>query len=485
MASTTPSPSLMASKPSESKRPSISMQERVQQLEEQNLRLQLGLPAEDAFEHLDTEDDHPEASSGELRVTYSRRDAVRLAQEVYDQTIAEVNLTLFGGWIRQSDNNYQVAKSLIRELGLDQGYNVERIANEPLRRLLKKIHAVRPKCVSKSDSSQRFTLADPLSFSRRPTRTSVFLDRAAAESLRLSNLGGLKRSLTDRKTPRDLPYAASFRAEAMRRTPGGSLGAKKREEVPRVPSAMRAYPPDTPDRPAPLAFRSRSSGAPSPAIVTPTPLRAVSTPAPGAPSGRLALLPPPRRPARSTTTAITTMAAPVVARPASPPARIFVQTDDSAGADDVFGIRSTPHREMVPVARRVVSSPTTLASPPSEQPSSASLLAAFPVPPMANPVGLLPMAVSRPASSSSAASLRAVLQRTRGLGATLPLVSRESLSVFERSWRQANGGLLAAVFGPRGVVLRDEDVEFLDAVAGTLRVGGEEVEWVREILEEE
>lgn len=96
------------------------MQERVQQLEEQSLRLQLGLPAEDAFEHLDTEDDHPEAGSEELRVTYSRRDAVRLAQEVYAQTIAEVNLTLFGGWIRQSDNNYQVAKSLIRELALDQ-----------------------------------------------------------------------------------------------------------------------------------------------------------------------------------------------------------------------------------------------------------------------------------------------------------------------------------------------------------------------------
>lgn len=379
---------------------------------------------------------------------------------------------------------------------------MERIANEPLRKLLKEIHAVRPKCVSNSDSSQRFTLADPLSFSRRPTRTSVFLDRAAAESLRLSNLGGLKRSLTDRKTPRDLPYAASFRAASMRRTPGGSLGAKKREEVPRAPSAMRAYPPDStftftshslthtktftaPDRPAPLAFRSRSSGAPSPAIVTPTHLRAVSTPAPGAPSARLAVFPPPRRPARTTTTATITTAAPVVARPASPPARIFVQTDDSAGADDVFGIRSTPHREMVPVARRVVSSPTTLASPRSEQRPSASLLAAFPVAPMANPVGLLPMAVSRPASSSSTASLRAVLQRTRGLGDTLPLVTRESLSAFERSWRQANGGLLGAVFGRRGVVLRDEDVEFLDVVAGALRAGGEEVEWVREILEEE
>jgi hypothetical protein len=54
-----------------------------------------------------------------LHVKLSRDDVQRIAREIYDQTVADVNLSLFSYWINESDENYQEAKRHIRELGLD------------------------------------------------------------------------------------------------------------------------------------------------------------------------------------------------------------------------------------------------------------------------------------------------------------------------------------------------------------------------------
>lgn len=55
-----------------------------------------------------------------LHVNWTEADVTRLAQEVYDETIAEVHLSLFGFWIREQEEHYSMAKLYIRELGLDQ-----------------------------------------------------------------------------------------------------------------------------------------------------------------------------------------------------------------------------------------------------------------------------------------------------------------------------------------------------------------------------
>lgn len=55
-----------------------------------------------------------------LHVTWTEADVTRLAQEIYDETIAEVHLSLFGFWVREKEEHYRLAKRYIRELGLDQ-----------------------------------------------------------------------------------------------------------------------------------------------------------------------------------------------------------------------------------------------------------------------------------------------------------------------------------------------------------------------------
>ena len=55
-----------------------------------------------------------------LHVKWTQADVTRLAREIYDETIAEVHLSLFGYWLREKDEHYEMAKQHIRELGLDQ-----------------------------------------------------------------------------------------------------------------------------------------------------------------------------------------------------------------------------------------------------------------------------------------------------------------------------------------------------------------------------
>lgn len=54
-----------------------------------------------------------------LHVNFSHDEVRRIAQEIYDETVAEVNLSLFSYWINESSKNYEEASLHIRELRLD------------------------------------------------------------------------------------------------------------------------------------------------------------------------------------------------------------------------------------------------------------------------------------------------------------------------------------------------------------------------------
>ncbi|KAI1544087.1 hypothetical protein PtrSN001A_002846 [Pyrenophora tritici-repentis] len=71
-----------------------------------------------------------------LHVTLSSNDLERLTKELYEQTIADVHLSLFAFWINTSPENYHVARKHVRELGCDKGYIPCRLTNLAVRHLL-------------------------------------------------------------------------------------------------------------------------------------------------------------------------------------------------------------------------------------------------------------------------------------------------------------------------------------------------------------
>ncbi|KAF2277034.1 uncharacterized protein EI97DRAFT_466585 [Westerdykella ornata] len=164
-----------------------------------------------------------------LTVRFSRSDILTVAQEIYDGTVADVTLSLFTIWIKDAKEHYEQATEHIRELGLDQGYPTNRITNDYLRQLLDDCASVRP--------------SPPAS-------------------------GELK-SVSGRNTPRNSGAAPA--PLTTRSTSYGSFGAESR------PSPIREFPPNTPDRPAPLNIRS-ASGSGSQTSGTRTLLRSVSSP---------------------------------------------------------------------------------------------------------------------------------------------------------------------------------------------------------------
>ena len=146
----------------------------------------------------------------------------------------------------------------------------------------------------------------------------------------------------------------------------------------------------------------------------------------------------------------------------------------------------------------------------SQRSSSASTLAAFPIPPMDNPVGELPMLVSRATSSPQAlhiapfqhpiatasledtyraitkVNLGALLQRTRTKGERLQTVEWDKLTSFECAWREMNEALLVTIYGRADVVLDESDITYIDCVARELRNGSDRSttsDWIRRIFE--
>jgi hypothetical protein len=64
---------------------------------------------------------HVKHSRGQsLHVNWTLEDVEHMVREIFDETIADVHLSLFGYWIREQPGNYETAKSYIRELSLDQ-----------------------------------------------------------------------------------------------------------------------------------------------------------------------------------------------------------------------------------------------------------------------------------------------------------------------------------------------------------------------------
>lgn len=55
-----------------------------------------------------------------LTVNWQQDDLNRMATELYDGIISDLELSLFAYWIKAKDENYIFAKELIRELALDQ-----------------------------------------------------------------------------------------------------------------------------------------------------------------------------------------------------------------------------------------------------------------------------------------------------------------------------------------------------------------------------
>jgi hypothetical protein len=149
------------------------------------------------------------------------------------------------------------------------------------------------------------------------------------------------------------------------------------------------------------------------------------------------------------------------------------------------------------------------------------LLASFPIPPMANPVGNLPMLVSRTTLSSASTALssarcpsaarltlsdasaapvnalfeasrsarasrsvtRNILAQTRARGEMLPVIEWHSISPFERSWREQNEELLVAIYGRQDTWLSSADVAYVDCIEKEIR--SNPGHWVLECLREE
>ena len=146
----------------------------------------------------------------------------------------------------------------------------------------------------------------------------------------------------------------------------------------------------------------------------------------------------------------------------------------------------------------------------SKRSSSELTPAAFPIPPMENPVGQLPMLVPRavlspqslrtttsqhPVASASLddtyraiikVAMDAVLQRTRRQGKGLSTVDWDSLTSFERSWREMNAVLLMTIYGRTDAVLTKTDIDYIDHVAEVLRSesgNADSMDWIRHMFD--
>ncbi|KAL6153141.1 hypothetical protein ACJQWK_03347 [Exserohilum turcicum] len=186
-----------------------------------------------------------------LHVNLTREDVQRLTEEIYNETIADVNLSLFSYWINESDENYQEAKQHIRELRLDHGYNLLRIRNPHLRQLMQEVFTQRPvepritlvENQSRADTAARIVSA--------PTRLPV-------------------------ATPRIDCLPPALRAERQRVITQAELRSVSLSSM--ASSSVRDYPPNTPDRPLPLSPRTPSS-----TLGSPPPRLPFGFPSPGSP----------------------------------------------------------------------------------------------------------------------------------------------------------------------------------------------------------
>ncbi|CAO2657852.1 Nn.00g071120.m01.CDS01 [Neocucurbitaria sp. VM-36] len=281
-----------------------------------------------------------------LHVDWTLKDVARMAREVYDETIAEVHLSLFGYWIQTNDEHYDIAKQHIRELGLDQGYNVERIQNLHLRKLLNDIRQIRPKCVHPADRD-RLKIPDCLTsithrsalavtnMIRPKTNKVSFREPFHATAVKLHTLISIPKrgsAIKDRSTSSPItakteflpPY---FRAERERAVMKAARSSSQSSETP----SSRKYPPDTPDRPAPLSLGSRSSRRSDINATSKNLSRSISSPTRNTYLPTLTPLPMPRNSLLFQNTASHPLLVASV--------KASSQTNSEVGNDDIFSIK--------------------------------------------------------------------------------------------------------------------------------------------------
>ncbi|RMZ67418.1 hypothetical protein GMOD_00001336 [Pyrenophora seminiperda CCB06] len=217
-----------------------------------------------------------------LHVSFSSTELKRLKEEIYNETIAEVHLSLLIYWINEDPDNYDLAKDVIRELRCDKGYNPSRVDNAALRQLLTETKAARPLTII------TIPKLPPPPPHRQPIRISIWihLDIETNEAVvpvqpteREDDLADLTadpifvgrhtRKLPGLPRIDSLPPALSLLRE--RRNQAALRSISLASVAPSSPQGT--YPPDTPDRPLPLVPRSASSTllSPSSAHLSPFP----------------------------------------------------------------------------------------------------------------------------------------------------------------------------------------------------------------------
>ncbi|KAF1923697.1 uncharacterized protein M421DRAFT_9484 [Didymella exigua CBS 183.55] len=165
--------------------------------------------------------------------------------------ISDLELALFAFWIKAKYDNYLMAKELVRELALDQGYNVDKITNPRIRKLLQEVHDIRPR-----DPRHARPLEGP------------FLGQTRSSGMRTS---GSTRVVSSPLTARmdTLPPSLRLKRE---------LAVQEAARSTMTSNDVADYPPNTPDRPAPLSVKSRGSQASKSTPMPTSILRSISTP---------------------------------------------------------------------------------------------------------------------------------------------------------------------------------------------------------------
>ncbi|KAF2853471.1 hypothetical protein T440DRAFT_547638 [Plenodomus tracheiphilus IPT5] len=227
-----------------------------------------------------------------FHVNWTALDLPRLAQEIYEETIADVHLSLFGYWVREKVEHYETGKAHIRELALDQGYKVDRTHNLKLRKLLQETYSARPEVPLVGDPDDDLdSEGESASGNARPRMTDAQWLKDTLQQLENGQNRGPPRVQSFDKIPNQgLPIISSRTVNGDKRCSVSSPLMARNDTLPASLKARRQrilhqaalstmmdisesspslYPPNTPDRPAPLSLKSGSSGSLS-ASGTPT-----------------------------------------------------------------------------------------------------------------------------------------------------------------------------------------------------------------------
>ncbi|KAF2623006.1 hypothetical protein BU25DRAFT_425260 [Macroventuria anomochaeta] len=251
-------------------------------------------------------------------------DFERAARQLKDGAISDLDLALFAFWIKAKNENYLLAKELVRELALDQGYNIDKITNLGVRKLLQEVHDVRPRFVAENSPSPKLAATDSSRYDRQKSLTNVLTPVTTRGKVWFAAIGGTAKIRSNKLNPRDPRHASTWESpfhNQTRTSDMGTSGSRRAVTSPltaridTLPPSLRLkrelavqeasrptmassdtadYPPNSeyvrtknekqgliliaPDRPAPLSVKLRGSQISNATPMPNTILRSVSTP---------------------------------------------------------------------------------------------------------------------------------------------------------------------------------------------------------------